>query len=59
MQPRSDDFIDGLQIAYKLAFTLHEKAALPTQKYAYLNMMRAIQEQIDNASVDKPRIIVP
>ncbi len=57
-QARSDDYIDGLQTAYKILYAYHERARLPDYKCAYQAAMAAINEAIDSASVDKPRILL-
>lgn len=58
-QARSDDYIDGLQVAYRIAYNYHERAVIVDYKHAYQCIMSAINEAIENASCDKPRIIVP
>lgn len=59
MTQRSDDYIDGLQVAYKAIYLLFEKTVLPNWKSAYQNAMNEINEEIEKACAGKPRIIVP
>lgn len=54
---RSNDYIDGLQTAYKIVYKLFERAKLQDFRNAYQSAMVAINEEIENVSHDKPRII--
>lgn len=58
-QLRSDDFIDGLQIAFGILHNLKQKCVFPERRFAYEAAMSAIDQAIMDASVDKPRIILP
>lgn len=56
---RSDDFIDGLQTAYTMVHSIQQKAVLQESKRTCMLILTTLNEAIENASVDKPRIIVP
>ncbi len=56
-QSRSDDYIDGLQTAYKLVYKLNEKAVISDYKRAYQHVIMVLNDAIDDASVDRQRII--
>ncbi len=58
-QTRSDDFIDGLQTAYTLVFNMQQKAAAPVTQRFCQGILVEINKLIENASTDKPRIIIP
>lgn len=59
MAQRSDDYYDGLQIAYKAVYKLFERCKLQDYKNAYQCALNAIDEEIAKANDDQPRIIVP
>lgn len=53
----SDDYIDGLQRAYKIVYACYERAVISDCKRAYKNILTKLDEAIDSACTDKPRII--
>lgn len=56
---RSDDYIDGLQVAYKEVFKLMESCALSLQCIAYKAALQAIDQKITEASTkDEKKIIL-
>ena len=54
---RSDDYIDGLQTAYRILHKLHGQSQFPERRFAYQNAMSEINQEIENVSHDKPSII--
>lgn len=59
MTQRSDDYYEGLKMAYKAVYKLFERCRLQDYKNAYQCALNAIDEEIEKANEDKPRIIVP
>lgn len=56
---RSDDFVDGLQVAYKAVFRLRQQAVSPVEKQTLKGVLNAIDMEIDKACrEDEVKIIV-
>lgn len=56
---RSDDYFDGLQVAFGIIYKLKKDCTVPAAERAYVMAMAEINQAIEDATKeDKPRIII-